>query len=256
MKCPNCRKKTPRNREMCVECGWPIRPIPVPSGGKIRFGPYDWYVLDKRDGRTLIITEKVIEFRPYHHEECEITWETCDMRKYLNGEFYASFSEADRVRIIEVTNETPDNPWYGTPGGNPTRDKIFLLSIEEVVQYFGDSGQLRTKNKNPGWDWCTDEYLPWIDDQYNLNRRAVDDTGIVRWWRLRSPGAKSYAVASVTGFCADGFDQGGIDVSGPCGDFIDGHFRFDRPGSGKLTGERNQQGLNGVRPALWLRTDE
>ncbi|MDR1532496.1 MAG: hypothetical protein LBS62_10040 [Clostridiales bacterium] len=31
-------------------------------------------MLDKRDGRTLIITEKVIEKRPYHHEETGITY--------------------------------------------------------------------------------------------------------------------------------------------------------------------------------------
>ena len=51
---------------------------------KIQFGGYNWFVLDKKDGKTLIINEKVIEKRPYHHEESEITWETCDMREYLN----------------------------------------------------------------------------------------------------------------------------------------------------------------------------
>jgi len=137
MLCPKCKKDDPQNREMCPDCGYPVKPIPVPPGGKIQFGGYDWFALDKQDGKTLIITEKVIDKRPYHHEETEITWETSDMRKYLNGEFYDSFSEADRARIIEVTNENPDNPWYGTSGGNQTTDRIFLLSI--------DGGQLSRK---------------------------------------------------------------------------------------------------------------
>lgn len=51
---------------MCPACGYPVKPIPVPSGAKIRFGKYDWYVLDEQDDRALIITEKVIEKRPYH----------------------------------------------------------------------------------------------------------------------------------------------------------------------------------------------
>jgi len=72
---------------MCIACGFPVMPIPVPPGGKIHFGAYDWYVLDKQDGNALLITEKVIEKRPYHHAECEITWETCDMRAYLNSDF-------------------------------------------------------------------------------------------------------------------------------------------------------------------------
>lgn len=244
MKCPRCNKDDPQDREMCPFCGAPIKPIPVPPGGKTRFGKYDWFVLDKQADKMLIITEKVIEERPYHHEESEITWESCDIRKYLNGEFYNSFNEADRERIIEVTNENADNPWYGTGGGNPTKDKICLLSIDEVLRYFGDSGQIKTRYMYPNCEWCKDEFLPWIDDEYNLNRRAVDDTGVVRHCWLRSPGANPYCVATIMGFCGDGFDQGGIMVSGIC-ELEDGHFKFDGRG-----------GINnpcGVRPALWVK---
>ena len=49
MTCPNCKKEDPHGREMCPDCGAPIKPIPVPPGGKIRFGKYDWYVLDKQE---------------------------------------------------------------------------------------------------------------------------------------------------------------------------------------------------------------
>ena len=94
------------------------------SKGKIAFGGFDWLVLDKQDGKTFVITEKVIEKRPYHGQESEVTWETCDVRRYLNGEFYDSLSGADRVRIAEVTNENADNPWDGTEGGNTTTDKV------------------------------------------------------------------------------------------------------------------------------------
>ncbi len=251
MLCPRCGKKDPLGREMCPGCGAPIQPIPIPAGGKIRFGAYDWYVLDKRQDRMLILTEKVVEQRAYHGRETEITWETCDLRRYLNGAFYQSFPASDRAGILEVRNETCANPWYGTDGGAPTVDRIFLLSIEEVVRYFGDSGQLATRNRNPGWAWCKDAYLPWVDDAYNLARRAVDDAGTVRFWRLRSPGANRRYVAAVTGFCADGFDQGGIDVGG-CGAFSEGHFRFD--GCGALSNcPPDEHNLNGVRPALWLR---
>ena len=240
------QKEDPQNREMCPFCGAPIRPIPIPPGGKIRFGKYDWFVLDNQPDRMLIVTEKVIEHRPYHHEEAAITWEACDMRRYLNGEFFESFDESDRARILEVTNENHDNPWYGTPGGNPTKDRIFLLSIDEIVKYFGDSGQIKTRYMYPSpWgDWCKDEFLPWIDDEFNVNRRAVDDTGVVQNCWLRSVGANEYCVANIMGFCGDGFDQGGIMISGIC-DLEDGHFKFDGKG-----------GIDkpfGIRPAMWLK---
>ena len=245
MICPRCKKDDPQNREMCPDCGAPVKPIPVPLGGKIQFGKYDWYVLDKQEGKALIITEKVIEKRPYHHKECEVTWETCDIRQYLNGEFFNSFNAADRERIIEISNINPDNPWYGTRGGNPTNDKIFFLSIDELLKYFGDSGQIKTRYMYPNCEWCKDEFLPWLTDQYDLNRRAVDDEGIVRPYRLRSPGSNGRCVAAVMGFCGDGFDQGCINISGNC-HLVDGHFQLDV--DGELKGEVD------IRPALWLRT--
>ncbi len=203
----------------------------------------------------LILTEKVTERRVYHSQECEITWEICDMRKYLNGEFYNSFNEADRRRILEVVNENSDNPWYGTSGGNPTKDRIFLLSIAEVIKYFGDSGQIKTRYMYPNCDWCKDEFLPWVDDQFNLNRRAVDGSGMVVSWRLRSPGANGRLVANVMGNCGDEYDHGGIGVSGGGGDLSsDGHFIFDA--SDVLTVLDKDSNINGVRPALWLRMEE
>jgi hypothetical protein len=248
MYCQNCKKEALPNREICPVCYHPIKPIPIPSGGKIRFGEYDWYVLDRQEDKVLIQSEKIIEKRAYHNCECEITWETSDMRKYLNGEFYNSFSAKDRKQIIEVTHENNDNPWYGTSGGNPTTDRIFLLSVEEVVQYFGDSGQLKTKNKNSGCDWCKDEFFFFLSDQYNIARRAVDDSGVVYSWRLRSPGANGGYVAIILGDTRpeDDFDHGDICIDGWGGKLIDGHMYYDCPGN--LTREQ------GVRPALWLST--
>ena len=63
------------------------------------------------------------------------------MRKYLNRDFYQSFSEFDRGEDLKAV--TKDN--YSTNGGNPAADKVFLLSIEEVIKYFGDSGQIEAR---------------------------------------------------------------------------------------------------------------
>ena len=186
---------------------------------KIRFGKYDWYVLDKQDDRVLLITEKIIEKRPYHNAECEITWETCDLRKYMNEEFYSSFNEADRARIINITNENPDNQWDGTNGGNPTSDNIFLLSIDEVVKYFGDSGKLQTKQFGPkGEAW-------WFDDQYDDVRSAKFGSKNAWWW-LRSPGYINSRAAYIA-----------------------------IKGLVHLHGESVKGKNGGVRPALWLRTE-
>ena len=45
MKCQRCNNEVQDSKEMCTFCGAPIAPIPIPSGGKVRFGEYDWFVL-------------------------------------------------------------------------------------------------------------------------------------------------------------------------------------------------------------------
>ena len=185
---------------------------------QIQFGRYNWYVLDEKEGKSLIITEKVIEKRSYNNQECETTWEICDMRNYLNGDFYNLFSNTDRERIIETANENNDNPWAGTNGGNSTNDKIFLLSISEVVKYFGDSGKLKTKQFGPkGEAW-------WFDDHYSTDRSAKFGSKNAWWW-LRSPGYISSRAAYIR-------TNGDIHIHGE--------------------GFKGNGG--GVRPALWVHT--
>jgi hypothetical protein len=210
----------------------------VAVGDVIQFGGYDWRVLDVRDGKALIITDKVIGVRAYNVEYKPITWADCTLRAWLNGGFYDSFNAADKARIAETRNANKDNEWYypmlaagNMPealqddwdvkylpkGGADTTDKVFLLSLEEVVRYFGDSGQLANPPEGVAtWDiWR-------IDDQYNDARIAYESDGNASWWWLRSPGDNSCDAAAVYG-------DGWVGVTGLDVDFNDG-----------------------VRPALWL----
>ena len=181
-----------------------LMPIVVKEGAIIPFGKYQWRVLKTDGNSALIITESVIEFRPYHEEFTEITWEHCDLRKYLNKQFYDTFDPSDRTRILETRITDCDNPWYGTKWGNPTVDRIFLLSTNEVLQYFGDSGDLKNDKRWHYKSMASDELVlsdgphciamgQCINDQYNDARKAlyhkIYNAGWdERTWWLRSPG--------------------------------------------------------------------
>ena len=159
-------------------------------GDTYHFGPYDWRVLKVEDDRALLITEDIVEKRAYNEGGVTI-WAECSLRKYLNNseEFLKKFDPEDQHKILETENINPDNHWYGTTGGNRTIDKVFLLSIEEVVKYFGDSGQL--KNKKPDSKYR-------INDQYN-GRRVAQFNNNGYWWWLRSPGYYRNHAAGVHG---------------------------------------------------------
>jgi hypothetical protein len=166
---------------------------------------------------ALILSDRVIEHRVLHKEVEIKTWANWDVRTYLNKVYHNRFSESDRAYIVETNIETKKNPWYGTGGANTT-DKIFLLSLEEVVTYFGDSGQLK---KRPN------DNARWIDDEFNSARIAKGDSNSNSSWGLRSYGYSDSH--SKSGYAAYVYNDGIINVGG---DYTYTPF--------------------GIRPAMWI----
>ena len=81
-------------------------------------------------------------------------------------------------------------------------------------------------------------------------------------WRLRSPRANGRLAAFVMGNCGDEFDHGGIGIAGGGGDLTpDKHFVFDTTdvltvmATDETIPPNHFSNINGVRPALWLRTE-
>ena len=101
--------------------------------------PIRWIVLETKGDDMLLLSEKCLEIRQYHSELKSVTWETSDIRRYLNGEFLErNFTDKARRIIKQSILLNPDNPLHGTRGGNCTLDKVFLLSIDEGKRYFPD----------------------------------------------------------------------------------------------------------------------
>ena len=212
----------------------------VAAGDTVEFGGYEWLVLDVYAERILVISSRLIGTRLFHNVPGQVaTWETSSIRRFLNNNFYNRFQRSQRDLIVEVYLENNDNPWWGTDGGNNTYDKIFLLSVEEVVLFFGDSGMLeRGKNESERRSdlvW-PEKGLYWggIHDEYSIKRLAFmhrprkGGYEAYEWW-LRTPGFRNNSQTNI-------MLNGAIDV-------------FGVPPSSDLTPV-------GVRPALWLRIDD
>ena len=94
--------------------------------------PIEWIVLDHQGGRLLCISRYLLDCRPYHQTPQMVTWATCDLRKWLNGEFLrAAFppEEQERILTTHLVNHKK-YPQYDT------EDKLFLLDPDEAVDYF------------------------------------------------------------------------------------------------------------------------
>jgi hypothetical protein len=218
-------------------------PAPTPAatanyevGNIVEFGGYEWRVLELRDGKALLLSEYVLGNKQYNDGPelmndpsgepwagYATTWEQCSLRAYLNGEFLNSFSESERAQIAETYNVNHNNPWFyefnadeNWPpiGGADTIDRVFLLSLEEVVKYFGDSGLLA----NPPADTIVStehgtQINGEMNDEYNEARIAHTPSGNTSSWWLRSPGFLGRDAALVN---ADGsiYVGGNVLISG------------------------------------------
>ena len=115
--------------------------------------PIEWLILSVDDGQALVTSLKMLEVKQYHKEQAEVTWEDSSLREWLNEDFYKNaFTEEEQDQILSVTIHTPDNPKFGTSGGNDTQDQIFLLSIDEAESLFSTgksrAGEMTVWTKN------------------------------------------------------------------------------------------------------------
>ena len=101
--------------------------------------PIEWMVLDKRDGKVLLLSRYALEAVRYHNGYEKVSWETCYLRRWLNNEFYdAAFSNNEKAHIFESfldNSETELSIRQGFSQGNDTYDKVFVLSPKEMEKY-------------------------------------------------------------------------------------------------------------------------
>ena len=167
----------------------------VTVGDIVKFGSYEQdnntangpekierKVLDKKDGKALLISKYGLDCQPYNTSYTAVTWETCTLRSWLNSTFYrTAFNSTQQALIAETAITNPDNPYCGTDGGNYTTDNVFLLSIDEVNRYFA-SNSMRM---------CAATVYAQAQD-------ALSFSGGFNWW-LRSPGEDRRHAAFVIG---------------------------------------------------------
>ena len=142
--------------------------------------PIEWIVMKKEGNQVLLLSKYVLDAKPYNKEWEDVTWETSDIRQWLNNEFYTTaFNKTEKAKIQTSLIKNEDNSEYGTSGGNDTEDKVFLLSKKEAETLFSNEEERIAK---------ATEYA---------EKSGVYDEEKGAWWWLRSPGFGSRGAAEV-----------------------------------------------------------
>ncbi len=168
-------------------------------GDTLRFGVYEqddrpengpeeleWLVLDLDGEKALLVSKYALEPRPYNEELAptgslkRVTWSTCQLRSWLNEDFFrAAFSEEHRALILVSEVKADKNPRADVDPGRDTKDRIFILSASEAARYFASDSARRC----PGSAYC-------------LARSEETEDGACRWW-LRTSGVENDSSVSV-----------------------------------------------------------
>ena len=143
--------------------------------------PIEWIVMKNEGNQVLLLSKYVLDAKPYNEDWEGVTWQTSDIRQWLNNEFYTTaFNKSEKAKIQTSLIKNEDNSEYGTSEGNDTEDKVFLLSEKEAETLFSDEEERIAK---------ATEYAEKSGVYVNKEKAA--------WWWLRSPGDYGFSAAGV-----------------------------------------------------------
>ena len=194
----------------------------------------EWIVLSKTKSKMLVVSRYALDALPYDAVRHDTTWENSTLRKWLNGNFYkTAFTKAERNMIAKTKLKNADNEEYGTDGGNDTKDKVFLLSLDDVLKtgygFSSASLDMDMARRCAPTKYSVSQgiiQLKGVPDEY----LTIDGIGGCGWW-LRFPGEyeqwTSY-IDSIGRVDDRGYNSNGVSLDA-------GYFNFI-----------------GVRPALYI----
>jgi hypothetical protein len=206
----------------------------VSAGDTVEFSGANWLVLAVEGEKALILREEILALRDsprglsYVPDDDTTHWENNPLRAWLNDDFFATFGDVEQSYIIETELTNPACAWFPDrrPAGANTLDKVFLLSVEEALEYFGggvgaldeirqgatsvgnhaDTEHYSRSTVEGRWVSGNPQFVPYINDDFNENRIATQ-TGTVGGstfaWRLRDTRGDVWESADMWGVMSE-----------------------------------------------------
>lgn len=131
-----------------------------------------WVVLKVDGDKALLLSRDLLSARPWDATGKNLTWDHSSIRQWLNHDFlHAAFSPNEIDNIVPTTLDNSDQRRYGTPAGQNTIDRVFLLSVNEFDSLVKDT-----------------RYVTASPTSLAIQEGAyANEQGNSAWW-LRSPG--------------------------------------------------------------------
>ena len=94
----------------------------------------EWFVVKKNTESMVLVSKYALDCKPFNKTSTNVLWENCDLRSWMNTDFYNNAFSCDEQKMIEtiriVNDVYPDSI---------TEDRVFLLTSDEVGRYLEKS---------------------------------------------------------------------------------------------------------------------
>lgn len=176
---------------------------------KVKFGSYqqaatssenkqdlEWRVLEVKDNVATLISEKALFSRAYDSSMLGTSWDTSNLRKYLNDDFKNEAFSAEEQKSIVTSSLTTADSTSGAKGGEATSDQVYIPSIADMNNdTYMLFGAAKTESTVPTRQFTASKKL--LNDNPGLTAYVDNNGQEFCNYLLRSPGYYSYDVAGV-----------------------------------------------------------
>lgn len=192
-------------RLMIWDCIWFGHYMQSNASGEME--PIKWRVLAVNGKDVFLVADKNLDLMPYNMTADAVSWETCTLRSWLNGYgktnnlcgndysgkgfINLAFTEEEQKAILVTELVNNGNPKAKISGGNNTKDKVFILSYEDVTNdtygFAANDGKY-DEARGP-------KHTAFVAaGGSNQEKPYINADGKLNWW-LRNPGEyRQYAM--------------------------------------------------------------
>ena len=222
----------------------------------------EWNIIAREDDKVLLLSKYIIESEIVSDNLHMPIYDDTVARNKLIGEYYDKFFNTSEQEIIEQrTLNNFDCPLkkYNKDKTYQSQDKIFLLSLEEIRKYFGDTNKPLEKLKTKSTYYVTD---------VKKIERKINDVDVKNCFWLRSPGSNEGFASSqptldvlfgtIPSFTTVSGDVNNtwalVDYNGQI-NYLHSYIKTDNSIRGTwYDGKPNYtlKTLAGIRPAIWV----
>ena len=149
--------------------------------------PIKWRVLHVDGNDAFLLADQCLDARPFNYDDHEdVTWETCFLRGWLNGEFLdQAFSAQEQSAIIPTTVKTEFTYPSGAKRILRTTDQVFLLSIDDVTNPAYGFSEAGIDEARKATHTVYSEHGPDQTMEYSMD-----------WWWLRTSALNSISISA------------------------------------------------------------